>query len=46
MGAGDCGNAIILKICDVLPGLRVDVQAETDGLDFSLHGKEGYNLEG
>jgi Amt family ammonium transporter len=40
------GTLVILKICDALLGVRVDVQQETDGLDFSLHGEEGYNLEG
>ena len=40
------GTLIILKICDALLGVRVDIQQETDGLDFSLHGEEGYNLEG
>jgi Amt family ammonium transporter len=40
------GTLMILKICDALLGVRVSVQQETDGLDFSLHGEEGYNLEG
>jgi len=25
--------------------VRVDSQQETDGLDLSMHGEEGYNLE-
>jgi len=40
------GTLIILKICDALLGVRVAPQQETEGLDFSLHGEEGYNLEG
>ena len=40
------GTLIILKICDALLGVRVDAQQEIDGLDLSLHGEEGYNLEG
>jgi Amt family ammonium transporter len=40
------GTLIILKICDALLGVRVDAQQETEGLDLSLHGEDGYNLEG
>lgn len=40
------GTLVILKICDALLGVRVDVQQETEGLDLSQHGEEGYNLEG
>ena len=39
------GTLIILKICDVMFGVRVDGPAETQGLDLSQHGEEGYNLE-
>ena len=39
------GTLIILKICDVLIGVRVSPEQETDGLDISLHGEEGYNFE-
>ncbi|HUA17321.1 MAG TPA: ammonium transporter [Bryobacteraceae bacterium] len=39
------GTLIILKICDVLIGVRVPVDQEREGLDISLHGEEGYNLE-
>jgi Amt family ammonium transporter len=39
------GSLIILKICDVVVGVRVDKQQENDGLDLSLHGEEGYNFE-
>ena len=44
-GLGIVGSLIILKICDVVVGVRVDKQQESDGLDVSLHGEEGYNLE-
>jgi Amt family ammonium transporter len=40
------GTLIVLKICDAVLGVRVDAQQEIDGLDFSLHGEEGYNFEG
>ena len=42
---GIVGTLIILKICDLLLGVRVDQQQETDGLDLSMHGEEGYNFE-
>jgi Amt family ammonium transporter len=37
---------IILKICDVVVGLRVDREQEIQGLDVSMHGEEGYIYEG
>jgi Amt family ammonium transporter len=40
------GTLIILKICDALLGVRVDINQETEGLDLSQHGEEAYNLEG
>ncbi len=39
------GTLIILKICDMTLGLRVDSDQESQGLDLSMHGEEGYNLE-
>jgi Amt family ammonium transporter len=39
------GTLIILKICDVVVGLRVSAEQETQGLDLSMHGEEGYILE-
>jgi Amt family ammonium transporter len=39
------GTLIILKICDVLLGVRVSPEQELEGLDVSMHGEEGYNLE-
>ena len=39
------GTLIILKICDVLLGVRATLDQEQTGLDLSMHGEEGYNLE-
>ncbi len=39
------GSLILLKVVDVLVGLRVSQEHEVDGLDLSQHGEEGYNLE-
>jgi Amt family ammonium transporter len=41
-----CGIAtwIILKIVDVMVGLRVGEDEETEGLDIVLHDETGYNL--
>jgi Amt family ammonium transporter len=39
------GTLVILKICDVVTGVRVTDQEEDEGLDLSMHGEEGYNLE-
>jgi len=39
------GTFLILKVCDLLLGVRVDAEQEEEGLDLSLHGEEGYNLE-
>ncbi len=44
-GIAIVGTLIILKICDVVMGVRVNDQDETQGLDLSMHGEEGYNLE-
>jgi len=35
---------IILKVLDVVMGLRVTEEEETQGLDISLHDERGYNL--
>ena len=34
----------ILKVVDALVGLRVEAEAESSGLDLSLHNESGYNL--
>jgi Amt family ammonium transporter len=39
------GTLMVLKICDVLMGVRVKPDQEQQGLDVSLHGEEGYFLE-
>jgi Amt family ammonium transporter len=39
------GTLVILKICDVVVGVRVSPENEVEGLDLSLHGEEAYNLE-
>ena len=39
------GTIVILKIVDLLTGLRVPEEHEIEGLDITLHGEEGYNLE-
>jgi len=39
------GTLILLKIVDVLIGLRVSEEQETQGLDLSQHGEEGYYWE-
>ncbi|MGK2872131.1 MAG: ammonium transporter, partial [Alphaproteobacteria bacterium] len=35
---------IILKVIDVLVGLRVSEEEETEGLDIALHDERGYSL--
>jgi ammonium transporter, Amt family len=39
------GTIVILKVVDVVTGIRVTEEQEIEGLDISLHGEEGYNLE-
>jgi Amt family ammonium transporter len=39
------GTIVILKICDVLVGVRVTKEQEIEGLDLSMHGEEGYIFE-
>ena len=36
-------SAIILGVLKVTLGLRVDEQAEIEGLDYALHGESAYN---
>jgi Amt family ammonium transporter len=43
---GIAGTLLILKICDAVTGIRVRPEQESQGLDLSMHGEEGYNLEG
>jgi Amt family ammonium transporter len=44
-GIAIIGTLVILKICDMVFGVRVDKQDETQGLDLSMHGEEGYHFE-
>ena len=37
-------SLIILKVIDLLIGLRVNEEQETEGLDIALHDERGYNL--
>ena len=39
------GTLVILKVVDVLVGLRVPEHHEVQGLDLSQHGEEGYDWE-
>jgi Amt family ammonium transporter len=39
------GTLVILKVCDVVVGLRVEAEHEQTGLDLSMHGEEGYAFE-
>ncbi len=39
------GTLIILKICDIILGVRADAKDEQVGLDLSMHGEEAYNFE-
>jgi Amt family ammonium transporter len=34
----------IAKLADLLVGLRVDRDHETQGLDFATHGETGYHM--
>jgi len=44
-GIAIVGTLIILKVVDMLIGVRVTAAQEIEGLDVSLHGEEGYTLE-
>jgi Amt family ammonium transporter len=39
------GTLVILKVCDMVIGVRVEHDDEEQGLDLSQHGEEGYFLE-
>jgi ammonium transporter, Amt family len=39
------GTLVLLKITDLLVGVRVSEDHEVEGLDITEHGEEGYNLE-
>ncbi len=44
-GLAIVGTLIILKVVDLLVGVRVSTDQEVEGLDLSMHGEEGYNLD-
>jgi Amt family ammonium transporter len=44
-GLAIVGTLVVLKICDALIGVRASPEQELEGLDVSMHGEEGYNLE-
>jgi len=39
------GTIVLLKIVDLLTGIRVPEEHEQEGLDITQHGEEAYNLE-
>jgi Amt family ammonium transporter len=39
------GTLVILKVCDLVFGVRVSYEQEREGLDLAMHGEEGYFLE-
>jgi Amt family ammonium transporter len=43
---GAVGSYVCLKIADLACGLRAPEEHEIEGLDLSMHGEEGYALEG
>lgn len=45
-GLGIVGTLVILKIVDLIAGVRTTDAEETEGLDLSMHGEEGYHMEG
>jgi Amt family ammonium transporter len=45
IGLAVVGTLVILKICDIVLGVRADAREEQVGLDLSMHGEEAYNFE-
>ena len=39
------GTTVLLKVVDMITGLRVTEEQEIEGLDITQHGEEAYNLE-
>jgi Amt family ammonium transporter len=39
------GTTVLLKVTDVIVGVRASEDQETEGLDLTEHGEEAYNLE-
>jgi Amt family ammonium transporter len=44
-GLAAVGTLVLLKIVDLLVGVRVSEEHEIAGLDITQHGEEAYNLE-
>jgi len=36
---------VLLKVTDLITGIRVTEEQEIEGLDITQHGEEAYNLE-
>jgi Amt family ammonium transporter len=45
-GLAIIGTIVILKVVDLIVGVRVSQADEIEGLDLRMHGEEGYALEG
>ncbi|MBF0285483.1 MAG: ammonium transporter [Magnetococcales bacterium] len=45
IGVSVAGSWVAFKAADLLTGLRVNLEQETEGLDLVLHDERGYNLE-
>ena len=39
------GTFVLLKITDLVVGVRASEDQESEGLDLTEHGEEAYNLE-
>jgi Amt family ammonium transporter len=44
-GVAIVGSLVLLKVTDLLVGLRVTEEEEIQGLDLSQHGEVGYDFE-
>ena len=44
-GIAVVGSFVLLKLIDLVVGLRVTAAEEAEGLDITQHGESGYNLE-
>jgi Amt family ammonium transporter len=44
-GVALVGTIVLLKVADMIAGLRVSEEQEIEGLDITQHGEEAYNLE-
>jgi ammonium transporter, Amt family len=44
-GLAIVGTFVILKVVDMIVGVRVSAEEETEGLDLTQHGEEGYSLD-